>query len=158
MRWARQHACIRSGTARTLGVRIGFGLIGRVWNRETLTMKSAEDSWLPLFQRIASDRDKERFRPTMKDTAAFEEEWGILFPLSYTTFIQVFGPGTLAQEFKFYAPGCGDSTWDLSALNNYYQKAIRRLAGNSEAVARPDFLSKVIWFATTFHGTAFGWS
>ncbi len=116
------------------------------------------DIWQSLFQRISTEKEGDRFCPTDQDVSAFEDEWKTCLPTSYKSFIQVFGPGTLAQEFKFYAPGSGDSTWDLSHLNDHYQKAIRRLRGNPDAVARPDFLLQMIWFASTFHGTIFGWN
>jgi hypothetical protein len=121
-------------------------------------MKQSE-SWSELYKRISTAAEEdEQFLPADKDIAAFENELETRLPASYTSFIKTFGPGTLAQEFKFYAPGCGDSTWDMAHLNDYYRKAFQRLRKNADALTRPDFLLGIVWFGSTFHGTIFGWN
>ena len=44
-------------------------------------------------------------KPTDESLDRFEEESDFQLPRSYRTFIKVFGPGELAWEYRFVAPG-----------------------------------------------------
>lgn len=116
--------------------------------------------WQTLFDRTAIEiKEYARFLPAESDITRFELDWKFRLPQSYKSFIEVFGPGTLADEFLIRAPGCSDSKYDLEHLNSDYRKGFAlTLKRHPQLIPRPEFLTSIIWFCTTFDATSFGWS
>ena len=64
--------------------------------------------------------------PTTATLDAFEEQSGIRLPNSYREFMQLFGPGVLAENFLIFGPACEIRPLDLGIYNKDWAKMWKR--------------------------------
>ena len=78
-------------------------------------------------------------------------------PNSYCEYIKVFGPGTLALEYRIAAPGYPGQNWqtNLLCLNESHSRFIRSLEGVTKGYYSAQ--RQIVWFCTSGRGDSFGW-
>lgn len=106
------------------------------------------DEWIDHWQALRSSlvvecstSQESRTNPDDGHLDRLESELGIKLPLSYRTFIRVFGPGRLMSSFAIYAPGFRGATVIDFLANNKWQ------AVESQRREMPKRIHRLVAFA-----------
>ena len=111
--------------------------------RDSLTVKAGDNLLKPRDNKEAFD--------------VAEQMLSIRLPSSYCDYVKVFGPGTLAYEYKIAAPGFGDQYWhtNLVSLNDviYCQFLSGRTGLHRDLLQR-----NIVFFCLIGDGDYVGWN
>jgi hypothetical protein len=97
-------------------------------------------------------------KPTDATLDRFEAETGFRLPHSYRSFIKVFGPGTLAWDYRIKAPGYPEQgeDVDLGTFNARIKQTLTKKQAWQQ-LADPTQARRVVFFCALGGGDLVGW-
>lgn len=115
--------------------------------------------WASLYDTLCGE-DTEARKPTSKDLDQFEKSLSFKLPLSYRSFIQMFGPGRMTRAYDIASPGfpeSGDSV-DLLLLNQTTQEVFTREENRKLYSAdQLAWIQRLVYFCAQRNGDLIGW-